>query len=114
MPAFNFQKRFAERVRAGVKCQTIRTRRKHPPRVGQTAYLYVGLRATGTEKLGEGVIWRVRTLLIQDGAVYLEGKLLDGVDLFSFAQADGFADVNAFRLFFGHNFDGHCVEWRAA
>jgi hypothetical protein len=114
MPAFNFQRRFADAVRSGAKRQTIRARRKHPPRVGQIAYLYVGMRATGTEKLGEAPIWRVRSVLIQDGRVYVEGKLLEGVDLLSFAQADGFANVNEFRLFFGHNFDGHCVEWRPA
>ena len=46
MPALNFQKRFADLVESGEKCQTIRKCSKdgRDPKVGDTLYLYTGQR----------------------------------------------------------------------
>ena len=55
MPSFSFSV-FLDKVKSGEKTQTIRTIRKNMPKVGQTAYLYKGMRTKNCEKLGEGTI----------------------------------------------------------
>ena len=42
MPALNFQRQFADAVRCGYKRQTIRAKRKHTIRIGDTLYLQMG------------------------------------------------------------------------
>ncbi len=53
MPALNFMKQFAPLVENGEKRQTIRKVRKHPIKVGDTLYLYTGMRTKACRKLGE-------------------------------------------------------------
>lgn len=51
MPAYSFQQRFVPMVKEGTKKQTIRTFRKSPPRIGQKAHLYTGMRTKNCQKL---------------------------------------------------------------
>lgn len=100
MPAFNFQPRFAADVEAGVKRQTIRATRRQMPRVGQTAYLFTGMRTAACRRLGEHPITRVDGIEIKvDGSIWLtvEGALpfflVGDATRDRFAQADGLADA---------------------
>ena len=52
MPALNFQEQFAAAVESGEKRQTIRSERKRPIKVGDTLYLYTGMRTKRCRKLG--------------------------------------------------------------
>ncbi len=51
-----FKKQFAHLVESGEKTQTVRSFPKRVPRIGETAYLYTGLRTKGCRKLGEAII----------------------------------------------------------
>jgi hypothetical protein len=51
MPAYNFKARFCELVENGSKRQTIRRRRARPTRIGDTLYLYTGMRRPGARLL---------------------------------------------------------------
>lgn len=97
MPAFNFHARFARAVERGEKRQTIRATRKHLPRVGQTAYLFTGMRTRACRRLGAEPIVRVEEIEIgTDGVIWLplvagEDGLyaLSGPAADEFARADG-------------------------
>ena len=113
MPSYNFQKRFADKVRSGEKLQTIRKCRKRPTVEGDTLYLYTGLRQKGPEKLREVKCVRVLPLEIHDDIsdavissrswraatvkVGLDWTAPDEMD--AFAVADGFADAEDFFAF---------------
>jgi len=88
MPAFNFTV-FTEKVRSGEKRQTIRKPRKRTPRVGQTAYLYRGMRTKDCEKLGEAKI--------TDVEFRKWGDMKNDREL---AIRDGFDGLSAFREWF--------------
>jgi hypothetical protein len=130
MPAYNFQLRFADAVADGRKTQTIRAPRKdgRVPKVGETAYLYTGMRSSACRKLGEGRIIGVENILIDEDGAFISGvdipicdalandgkyKVLGKRD--AFAQADGFTDwqdmVGWFRDTHGLPFVGHMIMW---
>jgi hypothetical protein len=130
MPAYNFQSRFADAVADGRKTQTIRAPRKDGriPKVGQTAYLYTGMRSSAARKLGEGMIVEVENILIDEDGAFIsvvdlpicdalandgKYKVLGNRD--AFAQADGFTDwqemVDWFRSTHGLPFAGHLIMW---
>ena len=113
MPAYNFQSRFAPKVRSGEKLQTIRRRRKRPTVEGDTLYLYTNQRTKNAEKLrevkcvrvlpieiyeniGDAVIssreWRAATVKV--GPDWIPPDEMD-----EFASADGFADAEDFFAF---------------
>ena len=53
MPAYSFKERFVPMIKDGSKLQTIRTFRNSPVTVGQTAYLYYGMRTKYCTRLIE-------------------------------------------------------------
>lgn len=67
-PLLGFSKEFARDVRSGAKRQTIRAYRKdrRDPKVGQTLYLWTGLRRPGARKLGEKVCLSVYSVMLLD------------------------------------------------
>jgi hypothetical protein len=129
MPAYNFKRAFADRVRAGVdpafaarhpevrpKRQTIRKRRKRRTRVGETLYLYVGQRTKRCEKLGEATCKAVVPIVIHaDGAVDLGGRRLSEEERRALARDDGFAAFDDLYTFFADHyelpFEGVVVQW---
>ena len=118
MPSFNFQAQFVPAVESGRKRTTIRAVRKYPPRVGQTAYLFSGLRTALVRKLGEAPISKVDDISISEhGAVRLNGDLLTPRTLNKIAAADGFGSryqlIDYFRNTHGLPFEGHLIEWSA-
>ena len=119
MPIINFQKQFADDVRSGKKTQTIRAPRKYPIEVGDTLYLYTGLRTKSTEKLGEKVCTRVQSFDIEKNG--LQCRLGPYVlhylyNLNKLAIADGFKDwkgmVQWFAVNHGLPFKGTLITWK--
>jgi len=123
MPAFNFQKRFAEKVESGEKKQTIRARRKdgRNPRVGQTAYLYFGMRTKSCRKLGEDIITSVEPITIErNGPAFVNVTTYRGyLGYFEkevLANEDGFSTFTEMLEWFEttHSlpFYGFLIKWR--
>lgn len=82
MPAYSFQEMFVPFVLDGSKHQTIRSRRKHPAKVGDTLYLYYGLRTKHCRKLKEVRCINTYTICITSvGNILDYGKFLDPDEL---------------------------------
>jgi len=116
MPLLGFKKKFAPDVESGKKRQTIRARRKYPIKVGDTLYLYTGLRTKGCKKLGEAVCEDIRHIIITEGStIVINGKIARWKDQQSLAEADGFKEVSELVYFFfeehGLPFEGHIINW---
>lgn len=133
MPAYNFQKQFADLVESGQKLQTIRKSRKRA-KVGDTAYLYTGQRTDQCRKLGHGIITDIYPIEIgflshgdssDPGDPYAlivfmeDGKLI--TDLFvdggldDLAKLDGFTSgaemIEWFDKLYGLPFTGFLHQW---
>lgn len=108
MPAFNFKKRFAPAVEAGIKRQTIRRAFPRGAGPGAPAYLYTGMRTRQCRKLGEGVITNVLAVEIgrhECSEPYCHvamptPRLLVHGDLDTFARDDGFRDAEEMVAWF--------------
>lgn len=115
MPALNFSEQFADRVESGTKQQTIRRKRKHPIKYGDTLYLYTGMRTKDCRKLGEGECHVTRSIRIKGGRVWLDGLRLSDREAFLLADADGFDGLDAFFAWFeshyGPDFEGVLICW---
>jgi hypothetical protein len=126
MPLYNFKVRFADAVATGQKCQTIRKRRRgdRDPKVGDTLYLYTGIRTKRARKLRQAITTRVRPIRIdarmQEGAlqplVTLDDDVLTIDDVRMLANKDGFRDAREFLSWFeevhGLPFAGILIEWQ--
>jgi hypothetical protein len=100
MPAYNFKRQFAPRVKDGTKRTTIRRTRKHPTRPGDTLYHYVDQRLPTCEKLLTAVCTKVQPITIEEDRVVLDGTTMHADAVADLARADGFEDVDQFRAFF--------------
>lgn len=118
-----FKKQFAHLVESGEKTQTVRSFPKRVPRIGETAYLYTGLRTKGCRKLGEAIIEGISVVMInwhsmklahfcQDKSQPLAGT---GFDIERFAVLDGFSCWKEMRDWFeathGLPFEGLLIKW---
>ncbi|MBP8256055.1 MAG: hypothetical protein KAX37_01935 [Opitutaceae bacterium] len=129
MPALNFQDRFADLVEAGLKPHTIRMRRRHPIRPGQTLDLHRGMRTAHCRRLRPPECCLQvtpieidairRTVRLGSGSRYypyeMEVALTDPETL-TLAKRDGFLDLDDFFAWFGQvhggQFHGDLIEWR--
>lgn len=91
MPSFNFKPQFADDVENYIKLQTIRSTRRG--KVGDTAYLYTGMRTKKCRKLGEGILTEIRSVYIVDNYVYVQS----GDEYFTTEKLDEFARTDGFR-----------------
>jgi hypothetical protein len=64
MPALNFRPQFADLVSSGQKTQTIRQVRKCPIKVGDTLWLYTGMRTKQCRLLADAVVTDVQGIQI--------------------------------------------------
>jgi hypothetical protein len=76
MPSLNFKAQFAESVESGSKKQTIRANRKHPIRIGDTLYLFTGMRTRNCRRLGEATAKMVRDITISESGVKIDGQAI--------------------------------------
>lgn len=127
MPALNFKAQFADQVRNGEKRQTIRARGKcRLPRVGDPLMLYTGTRQFGCRKLFNTVCTSVEQISIsaRNKTVSLQQPMSNGEqwmkplnadEIEVLAHADGFADAEAFFLWFlthyPHGLSGYLIKW---
>ncbi len=116
MPALNFQPHFAELVESGKKCQTIRPPRKRPIKVGDTLYLYTGMRTKACRKLGEVEVESVAQIQIRNERdVWVNSKQLDVDQRLSLAAKDGFdwfsEMADWFDRRYGLPFNGALIRW---
>jgi len=117
MPALNFTKQFAPKVKARIKRQTIRALRKdgRNPRPGQTLYLYTGMRTKYCKKLGEAICKSVEQIAIEGSAVTIGVNRLSFKQENALAKADGFDCFLDFMEFFrkthGLPFYGLLIKW---
>jgi len=118
MPLLNFIKEHAEDVLTEKKRCTIRAYRKdgRDPTVGDTLYLYTGLRTKNCEKLGEAICESTDPIEIRSYYSLMLGK--NKIVFTSFpelAQADGFDSQSDFIDFFkkhhGLPFNGLLIKW---
>jgi len=72
MPAYSFKERFVPMVEEGSKPHTIRARRaKGFAKIGDTLYLYFGMRTKWCRKLREEKCTNVRTIIITADDIFL-------------------------------------------
>lgn len=71
MPAYSFNPRFVPMVLDGTKRQTIRARRKYPAKVGDTLYLFSGLRTKYCTILRQEKCVKAVTIMITNFNIYL-------------------------------------------
>lgn len=114
MGLYNFQKRFAPAILEGSKRHTIRGRRSHPDKPGNTLHLYTGLRQKGSRLLMRVPCTRVEEITItQDGLIKLDGRYLSRREQEELAMADGFASALEMLRFWDGRlpFEGHVIHW---
>lgn len=116
MVAYNFQKRFAPAVSAGLKTQTIRAQRKgRHARAGEPLQLYTGMRTKACRKLIDpDPVCTVSTYCaIREDSITLGNH--PRVDIDDFARADGFSDFEDMKAWFrdthGLPFIGRLIKW---
>jgi len=122
MAIYNFKKQFAGAIRTGSKTQTIRAHgKRQPPKVGDWAYCYTGLRTRDVCRLGAFRIVRVTQISISAGSCSVSvprcgvWSNLSAEEIEQLARADGFSSAGDFFDFFsrehGGTLGGHLIEW---
>lgn len=127
MPAYNFNPQFAGAIERREKRQTIRARgKRRPPRVGETLFLYTGMRTSACRRLLTTACTDVEPIQIDTrrrevsmprpfGAGQAWTRL-DDDEVERLARDDGFANADAFFAWFadkhGRNgFTGDLIRW---
>lgn len=96
-----FKKRFKQPILDGTKKFTIRERRKIEPKIGETLYMYTGLRTSDCEKISDKhklvsiqivdlIVIKVNGHITVDVAV--DARILSDEEIEHFVVADGFTD----------------------
>lgn len=120
MGAYNFQQRFAPFVRNGSKRHTIRGKRKHPDRPGDTVHLFTKQRSKDCELLGRSICVKVEDIFISAAQqVFVDGVELNLDEKNALAWCDGFrgGDIrNAFAAMMTFwdgrlPFHGDIIHW---
>lgn len=119
MPAYNFQKQFVPMILDGSKAQTIRRRRKHPTKAGDTLYLYTGLRTKDCRLIGKAICTKVvKPVVIYPFFFFIKinGQLLSTNQMTRLARNDGFRSWVGFFQFFQRYeektlLDFEIIEW---
>lgn len=117
MVAFNFRPRFAPKVEAGEKTNTIRAGKKRC-KVGDAVQLYTEQRTKKCRKIGDGRCIEVMPIAIWRNRLLLNKHLIEGRWARDyFARMDGFEDWEDMMEFFFHPgirkrvFRGYFYKW---
>lgn len=102
MPAYNFMQQWEPKILDGSKAQTIRRRRKHPTKPGQTLSLYTGQRTKNCRLIGHAPCVKVEPVILFPFLMYVKvnGHLLSDRKAELLAELDGFDTLQAFFKFF--------------
>lgn len=120
MPLYSYTPELAPLVKSGAKSQTIRTKRKIRPRVGQLAHNYAGGYSTKRQHLGSPVITEVHDILVGFRGIWIDKETIisEQPDLEVFAKADGFDSWPKMQRYFMENgglpFEGDLIKWDPA
>lgn len=129
MGLYNFKPRFAPKIRSGAKRHTIRAKRLHPDKPGNTLHLYVGLRTKKAKLIARVLCVKVEDIEIRQGmaifdrrercllnSVFIAGQRLSIDECEALAQADGFSSFAEMMKFWDGRlpFKGDIIHWRAA
>lgn len=124
MPLLNFKKQFVPSIENGTKRQTVRAKRKKPIKVGDTLYLYTGLRTKQTKRIANAIcteLWEIRInnasiVLCQESETERFMELLTGKQLDDMAILDGFKDWQDMKQFWvdthGLPFTGNLIKFK--
>ena len=117
MPLYSYTPELAPLVKSGKKHQTIRTKRKIRPRVGQLAHNYAGGYSAKRQHLGSPVITEVCDIVInEESVVTIDGRRLSLAASAKLAHEDGFSCLAAMGLWFAVNhrlpFEGDLIKWQ--
>lgn len=121
MPAINFQARFADAVKSGLKRQTIRpVRRGRPIKIGDLLRLYTGQRTKDCRFLGSGRCDGVARITMdlapkKKPVIFIGSRQLPMETFESMAKSDGFKNWREMREWFsdryGGKFEGVVIRW---
>ncbi len=100
MALLGYQKRFAEEVMTGVKRNTIRMKRKHPIKPGETLYHYTGLRTKHSYKLLESKCLFVFEVTIENSDVLFDKSNITDTEVMEHAN-NFLADLYCTALLIG-------------
>lgn len=101
-----FKPRFKEPIQIGIKVFTMRKHRKVMPKIGQTLYMYTGLRTSKCELISntEKLISTQKAWLkivhvgykLTHLRICIDGRVLSNDEISNFVKFDGFADIYDF------------------
>jgi ASC-1-like (ASCH) protein len=117
VPALSFKKEFVDAVKNGTKTQTIRATRKRPIKVGDTLYLYTGMRTKNCKKLKEVICKSVQDIFINEAGITLSDDEFPLRYYVSerLALDDGFNSFTELFCFIESNhvipFKGQLIKW---
>jgi hypothetical protein len=114
-----FQPQFAEAVRSGVKCQTIRPPRIRPITIGTELSLRRWLGApyrSKQEELRKGICFRASRIKIVYHMIWINEIELSEEEAHDVARHDGFESVDKLMVWFKqvHSlpFEGTLLKWK--
>ena len=100
-----FKPRFKEQIQLGTKVFTMRGKRKNQPKIGETLYMYTGLRTSKCEKISDKEklistqkvrVWIYAVTNYLEVKIWVDGKRLTESQLSEFVKYDGFVSVRDF------------------
>lgn len=100
-----FKSRFVEPILIGTKVFTLRSPRKKEPKIGETLYMYTGLRTNQCKKITDKEslrsvqmcdVYIIRHNEIDTIKVRVDGRRLTAFELGRFVKYDGFKDTKDF------------------
>ncbi len=129
MAALNFKAEFADEVQAARKTCSIRGR---PIKLGETVFLFTGMRTTACRRLGFGAVIGCRPIQLgwnQNGLplILIDKKVINSEERELLAHQDGFVSSRRMLEWFDATyskgtkwddkgsilvFDGHLIYWR--
>ncbi|HKS27774.1 MAG TPA: ASCH domain-containing protein [Pyrinomonadaceae bacterium] len=115
MGLLNFKQRFVPRVLEGSKNHSIRAKRKHPIKVGDTCHLYTGLRTKRARLLGRSPCVKVEDIFISESAdIFVDDIQLDPSEKEGLARKDGFDSFAEMAEFWKGRlpFSGDIIHWK--
>lgn len=101
-----FKKQFVQPIQGGIKIFTLRKARKNQPKIGETLYMYTGLRTNKCELISNKETLKglqiVRLALLRFNehttqiVIKVDGRLLSEKEMSTFAKYDGFSGLLEF------------------
>jgi hypothetical protein len=116
MGLYNFKPRFRQPILEGKKRHTIRARRRHPDKPGNTMHLYTGLRTCNAELIARvQCTWVSEIRIGLAGAITVDGRSLSRPEREILARHDGFESLVDMILFWRDGrrlpFEGQIFGW---